>query len=283
MSVDPCKVIERWSIEITAKDAARLEEAVDLIPMGTKIPITFLPGETIEARVATARRVKELGYLPIPHISARRLKSREELESFLAGIQQEVGTDHAFVVAGDPREPMGPYPDALSLIRTGLLGQYGIKRVGISGYPEGHPEIGNEKIWLAKREKQEELLGRGHDFAVVTQFAFSAEPMLNWINQVRKAGVDATIRLGIPGPASAKRLLTFAARCGVGAATSVMQKYGISLTKLLTTTGPDRLLVELAKGLDPEKHGEVLLHFYPFGGIRATAEWIRDFKQRRGC
>ena len=29
--------------------------------------------------------------------------------------------------------------------------------------------------------------------------------------------------------------------------------------------------------------GEVLMHFYPFGGLRATAEWVRDFQKKHGC
>ncbi len=147
-------LLNNYSIEMTAKDVAHLEQAADVIPKGTKIPVTFLPGETFEMRIAAAKRVKELGFLPIPHISARRLSSQEELEGYLAGLQREVGTDHAFVVAGDPPQPMGPYEDALSIIRSGLLAKYGIKRVGISGYPEGHPEIGNEKLWQAMRDKQ---------------------------------------------------------------------------------------------------------------------------------
>ncbi|RYE01099.1 MAG: methylenetetrahydrofolate reductase [Sphingomonadales bacterium] len=278
-----CALIDRWSIEITAKDTARLEEAAALIPPGTKVPVTFLPGETMAARVATARRVKELGFVPVPHISARRLHSAEELRGFLAALQREVGTDHAFVVAGDPPTPMGPYPDALSLIRSGMLAEYGIKRVGISGYPEGHADIGNDKIWQATRDKRDLLLRGGHDFAIVTQFGFNARPMLDWVEQVRGAGIDATIRLGIPGPASVKRLLSFAARCGVSASASVMAKYGLSVTRLLSNAGPDRLIEELAARFDPARHGEVLLHFYPFGGLRATAEWVRDFQAKHGC
>ncbi len=65
-------------------------------------------------RIAAAKRVRDLGFLPIPHISARRLQSHEELERFLADLQREVGTDHAFVVAGDPPQPMGPFEDAFS-------------------------------------------------------------------------------------------------------------------------------------------------------------------------
>jgi len=275
-------LLDKYSIEMTAKDVPHLEEAADIIPQGTKIPVTFLPGETFDMRIAAAKRVRDLGFLPIPHISARRLTSQEELEGFLAGLQREVGTDHAFVVAGDPPQPMGPYEDALSVIRTGLLAKYGIRRIGISGYPEGHPDIGNEKLWQASREKQDAILERGHDFAVVTQFSFDAEPVLAWLEQVRKAGIHALVRVGVPGPASVKRLLAFATRCGVGASTKVMKKYGLSLTQLLSKAGPDQLIQEYATGLDPARHGEVLMHLYPFGGLRATAEWVRDFRERNG-
>jgi methylenetetrahydrofolate reductase (NADH) len=275
-------LLNNYSIEMTAKDVAHLEQAADVIPKGTKIPVTFLPGETFEMRIAAAKRVRELGFLPIPHISARRLSSQEELEGYLAGLQREVGTDHAFVVAGDPPQPMGPYEDALSIIRSGLLAKYGIRRVGISGYPEGHPDIGNEKLWQAMRDKKIAIQERGHDFAVVTQFSFDAEPVLTWLEQVRQAGIEATVRVGVPGPASVKRLLAFAARCGVGASTKVLSKYGISITKLLSTAGPDAIVQEYAAGLDPKKHGDVLLHLYPFGGLRATAEWVRDFRAANG-
>ncbi len=278
-----CALLQGYSIEMTAKDIAHLEEAADVIPRGTKIPVTFLPGETFDMRIAAAKRVRELGFVPIPHLSARRLQSQEELEGFLARLQQEVGTDHAFVVAGDPPQPLGPYEDALSIIRSGLLAKYGIRRVGISGYPEGHPDIGNEKLWQAKRDKKAAILERGHDFAVVTQFAFDAEPVLSWLEQVRASGIEALVRVGVPGPASVKRLLAFASRCGVATSAKVMKKYGLSMTKLLSNAGPDQLIEDYAKGLDPARHGEVLLHFYPFGGLRATAEWIRDFRAKRGC
>lgn len=278
-----CALLNNYSVEMTAKDVPELEAAADGIPPGTKIPVTFLPGETFDDRISAAKHVRELGFIPIPHISARRLESQEELESFLSGLQREAAVDHAFVVAGDLPQPMGPYEDALSIIRTGLLAQYGIRRVGISGYPEGHPDIGNDKLWRAKRDKQAALHDRGHDFAVVTQFTFDAEPVLNWLEQVRAEGVDALVRIGVPGPASVKRLLSFAARCGVGASAKVMRKYGLSITKLLSTAGPDALIKDLADGLDPSKHGDVLLHFYPFGGLRTTAEWIRDFRHRQGC
>jgi methylenetetrahydrofolate reductase (NADPH) len=94
---------------------------------------------------------------------------------------------------------------------------------------------------------------------------------------VRRRGVDTPVRIGVPGPAGVRRLLGYARRFGVGTSAGIVQKYGFSLTNLLGTAGPDRFLRDLAAGLDPAVHGQVLLHFYTFGGLRATAEWVREF------
>ncbi|HJS21677.1 MAG TPA: methylenetetrahydrofolate reductase [Steroidobacteraceae bacterium] len=272
-------LLENYSFEVTARDLRALEDAAEAIPQGTKIAITFLPNEDFPARVVMAVKLRQLGFIPVPHISARRLKSQAELESFLEALQREAAIDRAFVIAGDPPQPQGPYEDALAVIRTGLLARYGIRMVGISGYPEGHSDIGNEKLWQARRDKLAAIEGQGHDFAIVTQFGFDAGPILRWLEEMRKSGVRSLIRVGVPGPASVQTLLRFAARCGVGASAKVMSKYGVSITKLLTTAGPDALIKDLARGFDPAKHGDMRLHFYPFGGLKATAEWVRDFRR----
>ncbi len=283
MAVDPCALIEDWSFEITAKDADRVGACADVIPAGTKILIAFLASEPLEARVAAARRIRELGFVPVPHISARRLRSRAELERFLDGLRRQASIDRILVVAGDPPEAMGPYPDALAVIRSGLLKDYGVQGVGVAGYPQGHPAIGEDQLWRAKREKRDALRAQNLDFVLATQFGFDAAQILDWLERVRRNGVDGRIRIGVPGPTNAGRLLAFASRCGVDASASVMKKYGVGLGKLLMTSTPDQLLDALAGGLDPAAHGEVLLHFFPFGGVKATAEWVRDFRAKKRC
>jgi methylenetetrahydrofolate reductase (NADPH) len=276
------RLLNDFSLEMTAKDVAKLEEAASATPPGTHISVTFLPNENFPDRIAAARRVKELGFVPVPHFSARRLKSQAELESFLDSLASEVAIDHAFVIAGDPPRPEGPYEDALAVIKTGLLGKYGVKHVGISGYPEGHPDITPEKLWQALRDKQAVLNDLGHDFSIMTQFGFDAAPVFGWLEQVRKEGITAPVRIGVAGPTSVKTLLRFAARCGVGASAKVMSKYGVSITRLLSTAGPDPIIKDMARGIDPAVHGEVMLHFYPFGGLEKTASWIRDFREAQG-
>ena len=271
-----------YSLEMTAKDVEKLEEAAGVIPQGTHISVTFLPGEDFSARVRAAKAVKRLGFLPVPHLSARRIKSHAELEQILDAVANDIQTDHVFVVAGDPPRPEGPYEDALAIIQSGLLKQAGVRNVGISGYPEGHPDISREKLDQALLDKQASLKEQGLDFAIMTQFGFDADPVFAWLEKIRAQGVDAPARIGVAGPASVKTMLRFAARCGVGASAKVMSKYGTSILNLLNTAGPDPLIKEIAAGIDPAKHGEVILHFYPFGGLKKTAEWVADFTRSQG-
>ena len=276
----PGILVQDYSIEITGKDVDTLEEAAPFIPPGTQISITFLPNEGFDGRVRAAKLVRHLGFEPMPHISARRLTSKAELEEFLDHLATEAQIDRVFVVAGDPAQPHGPYGDALAVIRSELLARYGIRHVGISGYPEGHPVIGQDRLEQALDDKIATLGALGHSTSIVTQFGFAAEPVLGWLRDLRAKRVVAPVRIGVAGPTSLKTLLRFAARCGVGASASVMSKYGVSITRLLGTAGPDRLLDSLGTGLVPSVHGDVRLHFYPFGGVPRTAQWVRDFSRQ---
>jgi methylenetetrahydrofolate reductase (NADPH) len=276
------RLLTDFTLEMTAKDVERLEAAAPNIPQGTRISVTFLPGEEFPQRVVAAGVVKQLGFVPVPHISARRLKSEAELEGFLNDLATNVGIENAFVIAGDPPVPEGPYEDALAVIRSGKLQQYGVRHVGISGYPEGHPDISNDSLWQALRDKKRTLEEMDLAYSVMTQFGFDAEPVLTWLERVKQEGVDVPIRVGVAGPASIKTLLGYAKRCGVGVSTKVVAKYGLSITQLIGSAGPNSVIEELAEGLDPARHGDVHLHFYPFGGLAKSAEWIRAFKAEKG-
>lgn len=271
-------LVEGFSLEMTGKDIPGLLEARDTIPQGTKINVTFLGNEDLEMRVAAAKAVKDMGFVPVPHISARRLESQAQLEEFLGRLQEVGASEHVFAVGGDPAEPAGPYPDSLSLIRSGLLKKYGVREVSIAGYPEGHPDIPNDVLWRHLDEKALALAQEGLDAVVLTQFAFDTDPVMSWITEVRARGIDAQIRIGTPGPAGIKRLLGFARRFGIGANAMIVKKYGFSLTNLMGTAGPDRFVSDLATLLaDDPKSGNVKLHFYTFGGLLATSQWAREF------
>jgi methylenetetrahydrofolate reductase (NADPH) len=269
-------MVDGYSLEMSAKELDGLREAAPLILPGTQIAVTFLPGEEMVQRVAAAVLARELGFEPIVHISARRLKSAEQLDRYLADISTKAGVKRVFVIAGDPPEAEGPFEDSLQIIETGLLEKYGIQVVGIGGHPQGHPHNTPDELWDWMDRKLAAVRAHGMLPLIVTQFGFDADAIVEWIGEMRARGIDVPVRLGVPGPAGIKRLLGFAKRCGVGASASVMKKYGISLTNLIGSAGPDKLIASLERGLTP-RHGRVRLHFYPFGALTAAAEWINTY------
>ncbi|KSU70001.1 methylenetetrahydrofolate reductase (NADPH) [Pseudarthrobacter enclensis] len=275
-------LIDGYSLEMTGKDVPGLLEAKESIPAGTRINVTFLGNESLEMRLAAANSVRELGFVPVPHISARRISSQHQLEEFLDALHQARASENVFIIGGDPARPEGPYEDSSDLIRTGLLTKYGVKQVGIAGYPEGHPDIGHEKLWNALTEKTTLLKDQGLESSIVTQFAFDTDPVIDWIEDVRALGITSEIRVGTPGPAGIRRLLGFARRFGIGANAMIAKKYGFSLTNLMGTAGPDKFVTELSERLDPTMTtGPVKLHFYTFGGLEATSNWAKRYKTQR--
>jgi methylenetetrahydrofolate reductase (NADPH) len=272
----PENMVDGYSLEMTAKETEGLREAAPLILPRTQIAITFLPGEEMEQRVEAAVVVRELGFEPIAHLSARRLASEAELDKYLADLSAKAGLKRVFVIAGDPPEPEGPYSDSLQIIESGLLEKHGIEVVGVGGHPEGHPNNTKAELWDWMERKIAAVRAHGMTPLVVTQFAFDDDAIIEWLAEMRTRGIDVPVRLGVPGPAGIKRLLGFAKRCGVGASASVMKKYGVSITNLIGRAGPDKLVESLRTGLN-EKHGRVRLHFYPFGALTASAEWINEY------
>jgi methylenetetrahydrofolate reductase (NADPH) len=272
-------LLEGFSLEMTGKDIPDLVEAESSLPSGTRVNVTFLGNEDLRMRLAAAGAVLNGGLVPVPHISARRIASREQLVEFLAALQGQGCSENVFSVGGDPHEPQGPYGDSLALIRTGLFGEHGVRNVGIGGYPEGHPDIPDDKLWSALTEKAAVIAEQGLDGTIITQFGFDVTPIFAWIERVRALGIDLPIRIGVPGPAGIKRLLGFASRFGVASSAGIARKYGFSLTNLLGTAGPDKFIEQLSDGYDRDKHGVIRLHFYTFGGMRATSEWIRDYSE----
>ena len=275
----PHGITDGFSLEITAKDVGALTKAAPQITPATPIAVTFLPGETPEARIAATRAVRSLGFEPMPHFSARRLTSFAEFKAYLREATTEAGVKRCFVIAGDCAEPAGPFVDSSSLISTGEFERAGIAAIGIGGHPEGHPNMSPAECWSVLEKKRRDIESRGMAPLIVTQFSFDPDRVLGWLQELRDRGIDCPVRIGVPGPAGIATLVRFAARCGVSATSSVMSKYGVSLTKLIGTAGPDKLVDEIAAKLG-QAHGPVRLHFYPFGGLERTVSWINEYARQ---
>ena len=277
----PSRITDAYSLEVSARDIPALTAAAPWILPGSTISIPYLPGQDDDARLAAARAVRALGLEPMPHLSARRIASLAELDSFVKRAVAEAGVERCFVIAGDPSTPLGPFSDSSSLIETGVFERAGIKVVAVGGHPEGHPVMSAAVRWEVLERKCHSIVMRGMTPLIVTQFGFDADIVLTWLKTLRERGIDHPVRVGVPGPAGIAVLARYAALCGVSACASMWSKYGISLGKLLGTAGPDVFVDRLAAGLT-EAHGKVSLHFFPFGGIAQSVRWIEQYRSRAG-
>jgi methylenetetrahydrofolate reductase (NADPH) len=270
------RVTDGFSVEITARDVDALRHVAPSLPPGTPISVTFLPGETWEARIAAAIAIRELGFEPMPHFSARQIESRDEFETYLDAVVARAQVRRCFVIAGDRDTPAGPFADSTALLATGRFEKAGIKAIGIAGHPDGHPNMSAEQCWGVLQAKAADIDSRGMAPLIVTQFGFDVGSLLAWLTELRRRGIGMPVRIGVPGPAGIKTLLRFAARCGVQASASVMAKYGLSITQLMGHAGPDKMVDALRERISSE-HGRVRLHFYPFGGLERTVDWIKSY------
>ena len=175
------------------------------------------------------------------------------------------------LIAGDADRPAGPYPDTLALLDSGLLSDYEFRHLGFAGHPEGHRAADSDALGRALETKL--IYGRdtGSELWLVSQFTFSAEPVIDWLTALRTTGYRVPVRIGVAGPTGFKTLLRYALRCGVASsARFVGQRPGDAL-KLLGQWSPAEMLNNLAAAGPLPASG---IHVFPFGGVERAIDWF---------
>jgi methylenetetrahydrofolate reductase (NADPH) len=267
-------LVNGYSIETTVREAVRVERFSDMVPLGTRLYAVHVPGTTFAETVELAARLRKEGLEPVPHIVARRIASLAVLEDFLARLAGDAGVRQALLVAGDLAQPVGQIENTLQILDSGLLEKYGVRTVGVAGHPEGHRDVTDAALRDALRRKNGYAQNSGADVYIVTQFTFAAEPIIAWERSFGGDIGELPFRAGLPGLASVRTLLKFAADCGVGVSLQAFSKRAASLTRLVTVSTPDTTIVGLARYKEHNPKTRLTgVHFFPFGGFKRTAEW----------
>lgn len=270
--------LRSYSIEVMPRTAQKVDNFRDLLPAGTRVYIAHIDGTPIDDMVATAKRLAEDGYPVMPHFPARIIRDKAMLADWIARYQGEAGVDQALLLAGGLAAPQGDFDSSIRMMETGLFDKAGFKRLHVAGHPEGNrdidPDGGGANVEAALRWKQKFSETTDADMALVTQFAFEAQPVIAWADSLRAAGITLPVHIGIAGPARLQTLIKFAIACGVGPSLRVLQKRAMDVSKLLLPYEPTDILQELAahKAAHPE-FGISNVHFFPLGGISASATW----------
>ena len=261
--------MQNFSVEATRPSDADIA-ALTVLPRGTRVYISAVPHRPAEESVTAAIRLRAAGLEPVPHVAVRNFGSADALDDCLTRLNGEAEVRRVLVIAGD-RADHGPFRCAADAIDSGLFRRRGIRALGIAGYPEGHPKIGNDALFKALAEKITAAEATGLAVEIVTQFCFDARAILDYVARLRAFGFEQPLRVGLVGPTSLSALLRYAARCGVRASAQALAHRSGMLRQMFALTVPDDLIRAMAEAAP----ARVSVHFFSFGGLPATARWAQ--------
>jgi methylenetetrahydrofolate reductase (NADPH) len=268
------------SIEITGKQIDKIPLLQANLQPGTRVFIALIEAGHLDAQIDAAVALRAAGFEPIPHIPARFVQDKDDLDRRVATMTSRAGVNTILALGGGAPEPVGKFHCALQLMETGVFQKHGITTVGIAGHPEGNPDItkihGEAMLLRTLTEKHAWIRDAKLNGFIATQFLFNAEPVAHWALELKANGIDLPIHVGVPGPATIKTLIRYAAMCGVGNSARFIRKQALNITKLLTVAEPTEFVEQLAKlhFVHPE-HNIAGAHLYPFGGFDKLFEWMR--------
>ena len=209
----------------------------------------------------------------IPHLAARMVGGRGELAGWAERLAA-AGVQEAFVVGGDATPPAGPYQDAGDLLDELAGISHAFTRIGIGGYPEGHPLIANDELLEALRRKQQ------YADQIVTQLCFDAGALLEWVRSIRAEGIDLPVVVGLPGVVERRKLAEISLKSGVGASLRYLRKHGRQLAALSRSRryDPTPLVRSIAERLEQDGPGNSLgiqgVHLFTFNQVEPTLTWV---------
>ena len=274
--------LNNFSIEVTPRAVAKIENLSELIPTGTLVYIAHIEGTPIEEMVKTAKKINEQGYATMPHFPARIIKDKKTLKEWISKYQNEANVKSALLLGGGVNKPYGEYDSSIQLIESELFDLAGFEKLYIAGHPEGNKDIdpdgSTKNIDQALSWKNEYKNRTEADMAITTQFCFDSKTVINWANDIKNKGVDIPIHIGIAGPAKLQTLLRYSIECGVGASIKILQKRALDLTKLLLPYKPTSIINELAeyKLINSDFNIEKV-HFFPLGGIKQVSKFVQEY------
>lgn len=260
------------SIEITPSEEKHLPTLSALLPPASAIYISHVPTATLAQVVKTALAVQAAGFQATPHLVARRINYPETLRTTLAELVAH-GVEQVLLVAGDSEYVSGEYESTLDVLASGVMEKSGIKRIGVAGYPEGQRGIGHAMLGNALQTKQAFADRTGLPLFIVTQFGFNGNALRDWEPELSRIDVRMPILAGMAGPTPLSKLIKFAMRCGIGASLRTVMRNlsGLSGIAELATT-PEQHVMRLMQL--PDATRVIAPHFFCFGGVFETAEWI---------
>ena len=264
------------SMEVSAKHVHDGKLTADLLPAGTRVYVTDVGVDPVPQIVAACRSITDMGYIAVPHIPARRVESGVAMEGRLGALKAEAGVDDILIIAGEADRTMGPYDQTLDVLESGLIEKFGFSHIAVGGHPEGNPAYKGQDVMDVLRTKVARAAEIAPNVRITTQFGFDGEGFARWAEAVAKAGIEAPVHLGVAGPAKVTTLIKYAAMCGVGNSLNFFKKRTSAIAQLATRHSPEDVVKPIEAAWRAGTGNIEQLHVFPFGGLAASAEWLRE-------
>lgn len=263
------------SIEMSPDRAGDAAAVAALLPAGTRVFVNHLPHRPLEHSLAALAALRAAGLEPVPHIAARSVASRDELATFLETASRRSGVTQVLLIGGDRAAPLGPYADALGLLRDHVLAEGGVRAVAFAGHPEGNPHTPQAVLDAALAHKLDAASAQGLAASIVTQFSFAPARIVEYCSELARKAPGVPVFVGMAGPTEAGALLRFAQRCGVSDSLRAMNAQGMRAVRLFMHTDPGEQLSAVAQyGLRHDDCNVVGVHLYSFGAALKSAAWM---------
>ncbi|MFO1143336.1 MAG: methylenetetrahydrofolate reductase [Amaricoccus sp.] len=270
-------LLDGFSIEVMPRTAAKIDDFRAILPAGTRVYLAHIDGTDFADMLATAGRLADEGFAVMPHFPARGIADAAELDARIKAYA-DVGVRQALVLAGGIDRPRGAFHEAMQLLEAGCFDAAGFTDLHVAGHPEGNKDIdptGGDAVAMdALRRKSDFQRHTDARMAIATQFCFDAQPVIDWAERIRAAGITLPVHIGVAGPAKLQTMIKFAMACGVGPSLRVLQRRAMDLSKLMLPFEPTEFLAAIAayKAAHPGFAIE-RVHFFPLGGIAATTDY----------
>jgi len=250
------------------------EKVLTSVPKDVTVTVTASPSKPLDQTMTLAEKFAAEGYTAIPHIAARMVTGRSELQDIVSRLHEN-GINKIFVPGGDAA-PAGDYADALALLEDLTAIGSPFEHVGVTGYPESHPTIHDDLTVQSMWDK------RKHATHIISNLTFDPGLIKDWLHRMRLRGITLPLYLGVPGPIDRAKLLNMATKIGVGDSTRFLAKQKGLMTRLVAPGGftGEKFLSQCAPTLgDPEALVEGL-HLYTFNQVAETEAWRQDLITR---
>ena len=268
------ELIGAASIEISPRDDPARDRLAELLSAGTTVFVNHAGSVTHHDIVAACVRLRREGFFAgaaCRGAASGELYAGARFSAARRGRRQREADPADRRRCGSPRS--GRLSRAASFWRAGSSNKAALAKSLLPAIPKAIRASTAGELDAVLRAKLAEARSRGLTASVVTQFAFEATPVMRWMAALREEGVAVPLLIGIAGPATIATLAKFAVRCGIGASLRALGRGQTAFARILAEATPDALIASLVAS---EDHGVAIdgLHFFAFGGVRRTAEWI---------